>query len=131
VSEDGAPVGIGQASLYAVTRHLEAELPGLFCVRYVDLGSTACLPQLAALLHARPCERNFVLPAHDPTHPLVQRYVAVGGQAKSHGPSLGLHHVSSSSSRLAYHAEVLPVEQGPPTGKVRSAPSRYHNTRFA
>lgn len=50
----------------------------------------------------------------------LQRYVAVGGKANSHGPTLGLRHMSSSNPLLAYHAEVLPFEHGPPTAKVRS-----------
>jgi hypothetical protein len=115
-------VHIGQASLYAVTRHLEAEVVGV-SARYVDVESPACLPRLASLIASRPAERNYRLLDIDgdtrqqqqAVVPLVQRYFA------HESTELNWRDVSAHDSNLTYHAKLYKVEEGPVPGQVSGA----------
>jgi hypothetical protein len=102
---------VGQASLYAVSRHIETELVGVTC-RYADVDSDAALPQLAALIASRPSERTFRLSAAQPG-PMVQRYFSLGDEELRCVP------VTGDDAKLAFRAEVVPVAQGPMRGQVR------------
>jgi hypothetical protein len=106
----GEQVHIGQASLYAVTRHVEAEMVGV-TARYADVESLDCLPRLASLIEGRPVERNFRLLEQQQV-PLVQRYFALEAD------ELNVREVSAHDAELAYKAEVLSVKEDPVPGQV-------------
>jgi hypothetical protein len=112
----GEQLHIGQASLYAVTRHVEAEMVGV-TARYADVESLDCLPRLASLIEGRPVERNFRLLEQQQV-PLVQRYFKVEAD------ELNVREVSSNDSELAYKVEVLSVKEDPVPGQVSTAHSQ-------
>jgi hypothetical protein len=112
----GEQLHIGQASLYAVTRHVEAEMVGV-TARYADVESLDCLPRLASLIEGRPVERNFRLLQQQQV-PLVQRYFKVEAD------ELNVREVSSNDSELAYKVQVFSVKEDPVPGQVSTAHSQ-------
>jgi hypothetical protein len=112
----GEQLHIGQASLYAVTRHVEADMVGV-TARYADVESLDCLPRLASLIEGRPVERNFRLLQQQQV-PLVQRYFAVEDD------ELNVREVLANDSKLAYRVEVLSVKEDPVPGQVSTGSRR-------